>query len=136
MPVRITAYPGASRGEAITAEPVAEDYEIEPRSLLSVRLGDLVEAPFVGAIVEAGRGEVVVEHTVGSNEPDLGAGPCESTSSSTWYLAAGATTRDAVEQLVLFNLFPGDAVVDMTFTTPDGTRAPPSSPASSSPAGG
>jgi hypothetical protein len=38
---------------------------------------------------------------------------------------AAATTRDALAQLVLFNPFPDDAVVDITFVTEEGLRSPP-----------
>jgi hypothetical protein len=41
-----------------------------------------------------------------------------------WHLASGATTRDAREVLVLFNPFPTDAIVDITFDTDAGSREP------------
>jgi hypothetical protein len=122
--VVLTVVPGAAVGQAPTVEPAVDQLAVDPGTRTTVVLAELVAAPYVGAIVEAGRGEVVVEHVVsGGNDPD--AAPCASSSSSTWYVAAGTTTRDAREELMLFNPFPDDAVVDVTFTTPDGLRAPP-----------
>src|SRR5439155_14375934 len=51
--------------------------------------------------------------------------PCASAPSNAWYLPTGTTTRDAHEVLAVFNPFPADAVVDVTFQTSDGFRAPP-----------
>lgn len=122
--VAITVVPGAPAGDDPDARVVTDERTIEARSRVTIRLGDLVEAPFAAAIVEAGRGEVAVEHNV-SGDGDLDIAPCASSSSSTWYVAASTTTRDASAQLLLFNPFPADAVVDITFATPDGLRAPP-----------
>lgn len=120
----VTVIAGGAPGEAVTAQPVTEEVDVPAGESVSVSLPQLLEAAFVAAVVEASAGEVVVEHTVGAS-PEIDAAPCASTSSDSWYLAAGATTRDAIELLVLFNPFPDDAVVDVTFTTPDGLRSPP-----------
>ena len=126
--VVLTVVPGAALGAAPDAtaatEPVVEELTIEPRSREVLPLRALLEAPFVGAIVEAGRGEVVVEHSVGGGSPDLDAAPCASSSSPTWYVPAATTTRGATAQLVLFNPFPDDAVIDITFVTDEGQRSP------------
>lgn len=122
--VVVTAIPGAPFGTDTDAEPAAVELTVDPRSREDVSLADLVDAPFVSAVVEAGRGEVVVEHGLGLSSPDPDVAPCASSSSPTWYLAAAATTRDATAQLVLFNPFPDDAVVDITFVTPEGLRSP------------
>jgi hypothetical protein len=73
--------------------------------------------------VEAPGGDIVVEHQVSG---DVGAdtAPCASAASSSWHFAAGSTNRLAQEILVLFNPFPDDAVVDLTFATTEGFRAP------------
>ena len=122
--VVLTAIPGAVAGSVPSATPEVDELTIAAHSRQTVRLADLVQAPYAAAIVEAGRGEVAVEHSV-TGEDDFDGAPCASSSSSTWYLAAGATTRDAHEELTLFNPFPDDAVVDITFVTPDGLRSPP-----------
>ena len=123
--VVLTVVPGTALGETTDAEPVVEELTIDARSREVLPLGALLEAPFVAAVVEAGRGEVVVEHSVGGGGDDeLDLAPCASTSSPTWYVAASRTTRDARAQLALFNPFPDDAVVDISFVTPEGQRAP------------
>jgi hypothetical protein len=50
--------------------------------------------------------------------------PCASSASDRWYLANGSTARDASQVLVLFNPFPGDAVVDIAFATDQGRDQP------------
>jgi hypothetical protein len=52
--------------------------------------------------------------------------PCSSGASSSWYFPVAVTTKDAAASISLFNPFPADAVVDVTFVTSDGFRAPPS----------
>lgn len=122
--VVLTVVPGADLGADPDAEPEVEELTVDPRSREEVDLRDVVEAPYVSAVVEAGRGEVVVEHAIATGGTDFDAAPCASSSSPSWYVAASTTTRDAQAQLVLFNPFPDDAVVDVTFVTPEGKRAP------------
>ena len=59
-----------------------------------------------------------------SGEQGADTGPCASAASSSWHFASGSTNREAQEILVLFNPFPDDAVVDITFATTEGFRAP------------
>jgi hypothetical protein len=121
----LTVYGGGLSGhpEATDVEPVVEPLEIPARGRLGVRLADVLEAQFAAALVEIAGGEVVVEHFVRGAEDD-DAAPCATAPSSTWHVAAGTTTRDAHERLALFNPFPDDAVVDVSFTTAEGVREP------------
>jgi hypothetical protein len=50
--------------------------------------------------------------------------PCASSASDRWYLANGSTARGASQVLVLFNPFPGDAVVDIALATDQGRDEP------------
>ncbi|MHB8670678.1 MAG: DUF5719 family protein, partial [Acidimicrobiales bacterium] len=50
--------------------------------------------------------------------------PCASAASNHWFFAEGVTTKDANESLLVFNPFPGDAVVDVSFVTELGASAP------------
>jgi len=104
-------------------QPVEAPVEIPPLSRLDARASNRVQAPFVAAVVELDAGQVVVEHTV-AGPTGMDAEPCSPAGSDRWYLAAGATTKDAVELLALFNPFPSDAIVDMTFATDQGEAAP------------
>jgi Family of unknown function (DUF5719) len=103
--------------------PEARGFVLAGRDRVELRLGDLVPAPLVAALVEAAGGPVAVEHRVtGPHGVDVG--PCASASAPVWHLASGATTRDAREVVVLFNPFPTDAIVDITFDTDAGSREP------------
>src|SRR5437764_12954664 len=75
---------------------------------------DAVKAPWVGATVELDGGGAVAE--VSAAGP-LGttSTPCASSASDQWYFAEGVTTKDATETLLVFNPFPEDAIIDMSF---------------------
>ena len=113
---------GAAAAAATT--PAVEEVQVPSRGRTDVRVDTAFEsATFTATLVEVTGGTVAVEHTVVSDEGEEPA-PCASASSPTWYLAAGATTRDASELLAVFNPFADDAVLDLTFTTTEGFRAP------------
>lgn len=133
--VSITVYGGVlASSSPTTAEPPeappaaapapgARGFLVPSRDRVELRLGDLVAAPLVAALVEADGGPVAVEHRVaGPHGADVG--PCASATAPVWHLASGATTRDAREVVVLFNPFPTDAIVDITFDTDAGSREP------------
>ena len=126
----------------LEAEDVAEELELVPPeavdlgdvqvtvtvpalSVERVRVGDLegVGGEHAAVLVESDIGPMVVEHIIAG---DAGASlaPCASTSASTWHFAAGTTRRGARQVISIFNPFPGDAVVDMTFTADGAARAP------------
>jgi hypothetical protein len=114
--VRITAYP--SEGS-----PAESEVSVRASSRLDVRLSDVATAPYVAALVEADGGEVAVAHEVrGPN--GISAASCASAPSSSWYFPAGTTRAGAQLVLSLFNPFPTDAVVDLTFEADDGNRSP------------
>src|SRR5205085_5686355 len=50
--------------------------------------------------------------------------PCASAAAAVWYFADGVTTKDAVETLSLFNPFPDEASVDLSFVTEEGPSVP------------
>lgn len=103
--------------------PAARTIRLPARDRVELRLGGLVTAPLVAALVEAKDGPVAVEHRVtGPHGVDVG--PCASASAPVWHVASGATTRDAREVVVLFNPFPTDAIVDISFDTDAGSREP------------
>ncbi|MGH9246405.1 MAG: DUF5719 family protein [Acidimicrobiales bacterium] len=124
----VTIYPGAldtdpNAGQIADQPEVSEPLDVGARSRATLRLGDVVDAPFAAALVEAPGGDIVVEHQV-SSDRGTDTAPCASAASPTWYFAAGSTNRQAQELIVLFNPFPDDAVVDLTFATPEGFRSP------------
>ncbi|MGH9111930.1 MAG: DUF5719 family protein [Acidimicrobiales bacterium] len=121
----VTVYGGAiapAPSPAAAAEPVAREISVPAGDRVELRLGEVVAAPLVAALVEAG-GAVAIEHRVaGPHGRD--AAPCASAASPVWHFASGATTRDARDVVVLFNPFPTEATVDVVFDTEDGAREP------------
>lgn len=112
----ITASP--SEGERASA-PV----EVPPAARVDVTLTDLVSAPYASAMVVLDGGDAVVE-LVTSGPLGTAITPCASAASQEWYFAEGVTTRDASEVLSLFNPFPEDALVDLSFMTEEGEVTP------------
>jgi Family of unknown function (DUF5719) len=112
----LTAYPS-------NGPPKARPISVGPASRASVPLAEVVNAPFVSALVELDGGEAVVELAV-TGPLGASATPCASAASSQWYFADGTTTRDATSVLFLFNPFPDDAVVDLVFGTEEGPITP------------
>ena len=112
----LTAFPS-------NGPPKARPIAVGPASRAAVPLAEVVNAPFLSALVELDGGEAVVELAVTG---PLGASvtPCASAASSQWYFADGTTTRDATSVLFLFNPFPDDAVVDLVFGTEEGPITP------------
>ncbi|MGH9216949.1 MAG: hypothetical protein ACRDZS_11880, partial [Acidimicrobiales bacterium] len=99
--------------------PAVREIRLPARDRVDLRLGDVLAAPLVAALVEVKGGAVAVEHRVtGPHGVDVG--PCASGTAPVWHLASGTTTRDAREVVVLFNPFPTDAIVDVSFDTDAG----------------
>jgi hypothetical protein len=83
----------------------------------------VLTADNASALVELDGGAAVAELvTIGPQGDSVT--PCASASSDTWYFAEGATTIDATEVLMVFNPFPEDALVDMSFATETGRVVP------------
>jgi len=76
-----------------------------------------------GVVVEVFGGRSVVEHEI-DGEGDTAVGPCARQPGPDWYFAAGTTERGAEQNASLFNPFPDDAIVDVTFATDAGFIAP------------
>lgn len=127
--VTMTTYPAAlptdQKGTAAVAalQPQVRQVPVGARARVEVHLADIQPSPFVAALVETSDPDIAVEERVTS---PLGSAssPCASSPSRTWVLPTGTTTKDARELLAVFNPFPADAVVDVTFQTNDGFRAP------------
>jgi hypothetical protein len=77
---------------------------------------DLEDEPIVGALVEAPRPALVVERRMVAGG-GVERTPCAEQAGQEWFFAAGDTSRDSVEQLVVLNPFPQDAVVDLAFAS-------------------
>jgi hypothetical protein len=88
-----------------------------------VRAQDLLKGPWVAATIELDGGATAAEVTVAGSLGDS-VSPCASAASDHWYFAEGVTTKDAGEALLLYNAFPEDAIVDISFFTEEGKSVP------------
>lgn len=80
-------------------------------------------APWVGATVQLDGGQASVEQeTSGPLGPTVEA--CATTSSRTWYFAAGQTLVNATSTISLLNPDAAPAIVDLSFTTDQGEEQP------------
>ena len=129
--VLVTAYPAALSGDVdggaavAKLKPVSKGIAVGARSRADVHVADLQPSPFAAAVVETNDPDIAVERRVtDASGTELSTSPCASAPSDEWYLPTGTTTRDARELLAVFNPFPVDAVVDITFQTSDGFRNP------------
>jgi hypothetical protein len=121
------ALPSDAAGTAAVAalKPLTKQIAVGARARAEIRVLDLVKAPFAAAVVETNDPDIAVERRVyGADGVSLSSSPCASAPSDTWYFPTGTTTRDAQEVLAVFNPFPVDAVIDVTFQTSDGFRNP------------
>lgn len=104
-------------------DPKQVPLAVEARSRASIRLGDVVASAFDAALVDLDQGGVAVEYqTTSANS--ISTAPCASSASSEWHLAEGSTERDDSMFLTLYNPFPDDAIVDLSFATDQGKAVP------------
>ncbi len=89
----------------------------------TVVLSEISQSAVAGAVVDIVGGAAVVGHQVATafGSPS---GPCHTDLSDTWYLASGATSRDAHNYIALLNPFSSDVVFTATFQTEARTREP------------
>ena len=104
-------------------DPRTVPLTVGPRARAIVRQREIVSAHYVAALVEMDGGDVVVEHEV-AGPLGLSTAPCASSASDRWYLAEGSTAREDNMLLALYNPFPEDAIVDLSFSTDQGRAVP------------
>ena len=113
----------ANQSGRSTPAPVSRPVAIGPYGRGSLRIGDVLSAPFAAATVvflgPGGSAEMQVSGSLGT-----AAAPCATAPSEQWYLAAGTTKDGASDLLALFNPFPEDAIADLSFADDAGREAP------------
>ncbi|HEX4905463.1 MAG TPA: hypothetical protein VFU93_08425 [Acidimicrobiales bacterium] len=114
---------GAVTWYPVGADPVSTPVDIPASGSVSLVATEEVDAQVVSAVVDVRGGGIAVEHVV-SGSRGASVAPCASDASPTWYFANGVTERDAVQVLALFNPFPDDAIVDISFATDAGRVEP------------
>lgn len=107
----------------VSGRTAAVPLVVQPMSVTAVTLREVAAAPWAAAIVDLDAGQVAAELVVrGPSESD--ATPCSSRASDRWHFADGVTAKDAGLVLSVFNPFPEDAIVDLSFSTDQGRAAP------------
>lgn len=114
---------GTVRVVPVAGPASAVAVRVEPGSTAAVVLRDVVAAPHAAAVVDLDGGQVTAELVV-RGPADSDVVPCASRGSGRWYFADGSTAKDATLLLSLFNPFPEDAIVDLSFATDQGRAAP------------
>ncbi|MBA2608955.1 MAG: hypothetical protein H0U92_08465 [Actinobacteria bacterium] len=113
----------------------SKEIVVEPRSRIFVPSGEVLKNAFVASAVRLDGGGAIVEHTVSGPAGET-VGACASSASTRWYLPEGATTKSASLVYALYNPFPDDAIVDLSFSTEQGRDAPAAFQGIVVPAGG
>ena len=123
--VAFTAYVGVLATDPAREQgaPVALVVPVPANGRVPVRVSDVVKAPWASVLVEVQGGRVVVEQVLTGPQGRTVA-QCASRPSSTWYFPAGTTRAGTSEYIALFNPFPDEASVDITFETEEGARTP------------
>lgn len=89
----------------------------------AVRTSDVLRAPWAAMLVEVAGGGIAVSQEV-RGSAGRSAGDCSTEPSAAWWFPAGTTRAGSRLTLAMFNPFPGEATVDVSFDTEDGTRTP------------
>ncbi len=119
----VTAHPG-SANPISAADVIEQVVELPPSALVDLRLADLLpDADVVSVAVEVDGGGVLVEK-VASGPTGVARNTCASSASPDWVITTGATVPGARLQLVVFNPFPDEAVIDVEFVSEIGQRTP------------
>ena len=104
-------------------QPATAPVEVAPMATATVPLRTVAEGPWAAAVVDLDSGQVAAELLVqGGSDSDASA--CSNRASDRWHFADGVTAKDASLALSLFNPFPEDAIVDLSFATDQGRAAP------------
>jgi hypothetical protein len=103
--------------------PTKVALDIAPRSSQTIQAHEVAPAPFTAALVELSGAGGLVEQSLTSLD-GVSESACATSPSTTWYFADDTTTVDASLSLLVFNPFPDDAVVDLSFATEEGAASP------------
>lgn len=116
---RVSAYTDVADTAAVTRE-----FSVQPRAVAEIDIGELQpDGSYVSALVELSGGGGLVEQTALHADGDA-VTPCANSTSSTWYFADNYTLGTSKEDIVVTNPYPDDAILDISFASANGTRAP------------
>ena len=101
----------------------ATGFKVAAHSRQVIRVSDVLKAAWASVLVEVTGGEVTVTHEL-SGPSGRSLSGCASSPDSNWYFPAGTTRAGSRNLVAVFNPFPGEATVDLSFDTDDGVRTP------------
>ena len=113
----ITVMPGGD------APPATDTLRLAPGEQVSVPVADILETAEPGVVVETVGGAAAVSHELEHGD-DVGLEACTRTAAADWYFASGTTVDGSLQDLLLFNPFGDDAIVDVSFVTDTGAQEP------------
>ncbi len=113
----ITVMPGGDTA------PASEKMRLAPGEEVSVPVADVLATAEPGVVVETVGGAAAVSHVLQHGD-DVGVESCTRTAAPDWYFASGTTVDGSQHDLLLFNPFGDDAIVDVSFVTDAGTQEP------------
>jgi hypothetical protein len=113
----ITVMPGGD------ATPTTDTMRLAPGEQVSVPVADVLATAEPGVVVETVGGPAAVSHVLEHGD-DVAMEACTRTAASEWYFASGTTVDESRHDLLLFNPFGDDAIVDVSFVTDTGAQEP------------
>jgi len=105
------------------AAPKHRTLRLAPGEQTDVPVSEILATIEPGVVVETVGGAAAVSHVL-SHGDDVGVEACTRTAASDWYFASGTTVEGSQQNLVLFNPFGDDAIVDVGFVTDTGAQDP------------
>lgn len=106
---------------SVGVAPVSRSIRVGQRGRVDVAAAELTTAPYAAALVELAGAQIGVEQSA-FNAAGISVTPCMVDPSAEWFFPDGSTRADASLIVLLFNPFPGDAVVDLAFADEEGAR--------------
>jgi hypothetical protein len=113
----ITVMPGGD------ATPATHTVRLAPGEEVHVPVADVLATAEPGVLVETIGGPAVVSHVL-EHDDDVAVEACTRTAATDWYFASGTTVDGSDHDLLLFNPFGDDAIVDISFVTDTGVQEP------------
>jgi hypothetical protein len=115
--VTVTVMPGGD------TPPAHETLRLAPGEQVSVPVADVLATAEPGVVVETVGGPAAVSHVL-EHGGDIAEEACTRTAADNWYFASGTTVEGSGQDLLLFNPFGDDAIVDVSFVTDTGAQEP------------
>jgi hypothetical protein len=118
--VSVTVMPGGDN-----PAPATDRMRLAPGEQVNVRVADVLATAEPGVAVETVGGPTAVSHAL-EHDGDVAVESCTRSVAPDWYFSSGTTVEGSTQNLLLFNPFGDDAIVDISFVTDAGVEEPAS----------